>query len=80
MHPTGFRTLKLFPARELGPGWIRALAGPFPEIRFVAVGGVTAANASEFVEAGAIAVAIGSGLDPTELHALLERLRATGRD
>ena len=38
MHPTGFRTLKLFPARELGPGWIRALAGPFPEIRFVAVG------------------------------------------
>ncbi len=77
---SGFRTLKLFPARELGPGWIRALAGPFPEIRFVAVGGVTAANASEFVEAGAIAVAIGSGLDPTELPALLERLRATGRD
>jgi 2-dehydro-3-deoxyphosphogluconate aldolase/(4S)-4-hydroxy-2-oxoglutarate aldolase len=76
---SGFRTLKLFPARELGPGWIRALAGPFPEVRFVAVGGVTAANASEFVEAGAIAVAIGSGLDPTELPALLERLRAIGR-
>jgi 2-dehydro-3-deoxyphosphogluconate aldolase / (4S)-4-hydroxy-2-oxoglutarate aldolase len=77
---SGFRTLKLFPARELGPGWIRALAGPFPEVRLVAVGGVTAANASEFVEAGAIAVAIGSGLDPAELPALLERLRALRRD
>jgi 2-dehydro-3-deoxyphosphogluconate aldolase/(4S)-4-hydroxy-2-oxoglutarate aldolase len=77
---SGFRTLKLFPARELGPGWIRALAGPFPEVRLVAVGGVTAANASVFVEAGAIAVAIGSGLDPTELPPLLERLRALRRD
>jgi 2-dehydro-3-deoxyphosphogluconate aldolase/(4S)-4-hydroxy-2-oxoglutarate aldolase len=71
----GFRTLKLFPARELGAGWIRALADPFPEARFVAVGGVDAANAVEFVDAGAIAVGIGSSLEPEELPALLERLR-----
>jgi 2-dehydro-3-deoxyphosphogluconate aldolase/(4S)-4-hydroxy-2-oxoglutarate aldolase len=77
---SGLRTLKLFPARELGPSWIRALAGPFPEVRFVAVGGVTAANASKFIEAGAIAVGIGSGLDLTDLSALLERLRVIGRD
>jgi 2-dehydro-3-deoxyphosphogluconate aldolase/(4S)-4-hydroxy-2-oxoglutarate aldolase len=72
----GFSTLKLFPARDLGAGWIRALSGPFPEAAFVAVGGITAANAEEFVAAGAVGVGMGSGLDADELPALLERLRA----
>jgi 2-dehydro-3-deoxyphosphogluconate aldolase / (4S)-4-hydroxy-2-oxoglutarate aldolase len=72
----GFRTLKLFPARDLGVGWIRALRAPFPEAAFVAVGGITAANAAEFVAAGAVGVGIGSGLDADELPALLKRLRA----
>jgi 2-dehydro-3-deoxyphosphogluconate aldolase / (4S)-4-hydroxy-2-oxoglutarate aldolase len=72
----GFRTLKLFPARDLGAGWIRALSGPFPETAFVAVGGITAANAEDFIAAGAVGVGIGSGLDADELPALLERLRA----
>ncbi len=71
----GCRTLKLFPAAELTPAWIRALAGPFPEARFVGVGGITAANAEDFVAAGAIGVGIGSGLEPTDLRPLLRRLR-----
>jgi Entner-Doudoroff aldolase len=71
----GVRTLKLFPARDLGADWVRALRGPFPEAAFVAVGGITAANAAEFLAAGAVGVGIGSGLDPNELPALLERLR-----
>jgi 2-keto-3-deoxy-6-phosphogluconate aldolase len=77
---TGFRTLKLFPARDLGAGWIRALSGPFPETAFVAVGGITAANAEDFVAAGAVGVGIGSGLDANELPALLERLRAARQE
>jgi 2-dehydro-3-deoxyphosphogluconate aldolase/(4S)-4-hydroxy-2-oxoglutarate aldolase len=76
----GFRTLKLFPARALGSGWISALSGPFPEAAFVAVGGVTVANAEEFVAAGAVGVGIGSGLDADELPALLERLRAARQE
>ena len=79
----GCRTLKLFPAGELTPAWIRALAGPFPDARLVAVGGITAANAEEFVDAGAIGVAIGSGLDPASLRPLLGQLRnaaAHGRE
>ncbi len=75
----GFSTLKLFPGRDLGAGWIRALSGPFPEAAFVAVGGITAANAEEFIAAGAVGVGIGSGLDADELPALLERLRAARR-
>jgi Entner-Doudoroff aldolase len=71
----GCRTLKLFPAHELGPGWIRALAGPFPDARFVAVGGVSAADAADFVAAGAIGVGVGAALDPAVLPALLQELR-----
>jgi 2-keto-3-deoxy-6-phosphogluconate aldolase len=52
------------------------LSGPFPEAAFVAVGGITGANAEEFVSAGAVGVGMGSGLDANELPALLERLRA----
>ena len=70
----GLETLKLFPAGELGPGWIRAMAGPFPDVRFVAVGGVSAANAEDFVDAGAIGVGIASSLDPGELPRLLQRV------
>lgn len=38
----GIDVLKLFPARELGgPAYLRALAGPFPQVRFVPSGGST---------------------------------------
>jgi 2-dehydro-3-deoxyphosphogluconate aldolase / (4S)-4-hydroxy-2-oxoglutarate aldolase len=68
----GLSWLKAFPARQLGPDWIRAQLGPFPAVRFVATGGVDAANAAEFLAAGCGAVAVGSALaDP----AVLERLR-----
>lgn len=56
------RTLKLFPAAVLGVEWLRALAGPFPSARFVAVGGVHAGNAREWLEAGAVGIAVGSAL------------------
>src|SRR5205814_1231192 len=29
----GFSWLKLFPASELGPSWVKALLGPFPQVR-----------------------------------------------
>lgn len=74
----GCRTLKLFPARHLGPGWIRALSGPFPGARFVAVGGVSAANAAEFLAAGAVAVGIGAALDPDVVPQLLHELEGVG--
>ncbi|NYE19010.1 bifunctional 4-hydroxy-2-oxoglutarate aldolase/2-dehydro-3-deoxy-phosphogluconate aldolase [Microbacterium immunditiarum] len=58
----GLRWLKAFPASVLGPEWPRALHGPFPDARFVATGGITAENALAFLEGGARAVAVGSGL------------------
>lgn len=55
-------TLKLFPASVLGTDWLRSLAGPFPEAGFVAVGGVDVRNASDWMEAGAVGIAVGSAL------------------
>lgn len=55
----GVSTVKVFPAASLGTGWISALSGPFPSLRMVATGGVTAQAAPEFLRAGAIGVGVG---------------------
>lgn len=61
----GCTWLKAFPAKALGPGWISALRGPFPDVRFVATGGLTAADVKPFLDAGAAVVALGAALaDP----------------
>ncbi len=67
----GFRWLKIFPARQLGPGWIKAMLGPFPDVRLVATGGIGVGDAAEFLQAGARVVAIGGNLrQPGALEAL----------
>lgn len=46
----GLSELKLFPADRLGGlGMIDSLTGPFPELRFMPSGGVSAANAVEYL-------------------------------
>jgi 2-dehydro-3-deoxyphosphogluconate aldolase/(4S)-4-hydroxy-2-oxoglutarate aldolase len=68
--------LKAFPAGSLGPGWLRELRGPFPEARFVATGGIDAANAVAFLDVGAAAVGVGTAITrPGGLAALLTALR-----
>lgn len=43
----GLTAVKLFPSAQLGgPGYLRALSGPFPSIEFVPTGGVVFDNAS----------------------------------
>lgn len=66
----GLSWLKAFPAAQLGPDWIRAQLGPFPRARFVATGGISAANAPAFLAAGCGAVAIGSALNAETIRAL----------
>jgi 2-dehydro-3-deoxyphosphogluconate aldolase/(4S)-4-hydroxy-2-oxoglutarate aldolase len=45
----GYRYFKFFPAANLGPGTLKALAGPFADVRFCANGGITRENAAEFL-------------------------------
>lgn len=72
-HRLGFSWLKAFPASLLTAAWISAMRGPFPEVRFVATGGIDVANGAEFLAAGAGAVSLGSGFanaDPASVRAL----------
>ncbi|WP_425145118.1 bifunctional 4-hydroxy-2-oxoglutarate aldolase/2-dehydro-3-deoxy-phosphogluconate aldolase [Deinococcus sp.] len=76
----GSRVVKLFPAGALGPGYLRDLRGPYPDLALLAVGGVTADNAADFMQAGAVGVGIGSYLTAADWSApdfaLLERRAA----
>ncbi|WP_284140807.1 MULTISPECIES: bifunctional 4-hydroxy-2-oxoglutarate aldolase/2-dehydro-3-deoxy-phosphogluconate aldolase [unclassified Virgibacillus] len=62
----GIDTVKVFPAIDLGIGFIKNIQGPFPDMKFMAVGGVTKENIIDFKKAGYSAFAIGSDLVPRE--------------
>jgi len=70
----GATFVKLFPGSSLGPNHVRELHGPLPEIELIVTGGVDAANAIGLLEAGAVAVGIGSAIvraTPVERRALI---------
>lgn len=58
----GADVVKVFPADVGGPGYLRALHGPLPHVRLMPTGGVNLKTLSDFVEAGACAVGLGSSL------------------
>jgi 2-dehydro-3-deoxyphosphogluconate aldolase/(4S)-4-hydroxy-2-oxoglutarate aldolase len=58
----GATAVKLFPAELGGPRYLAALRAPFPDIPFVPVGGVDTLAAQAFLDAGALAVGVGSPL------------------
>lgn len=59
--------LKLFPAGDTAPGYIKSLKGPLNEADFVAVGGVSPDNVASFFEQGFAGVGIGSSLVPKSM-------------
>lgn len=61
----GAELIKIFPAEIGGPALVKALRGPFPQIRFMPTGGVNLHTLESFFHAGAVAVGVGSALvDP----------------
>jgi Entner-Doudoroff aldolase len=69
--------MKAFPATWLGSGWFRHIRGPFPDVQFVATGGLDAANVTEFLDAGVRVAAVGSALeDAAQLERLADVLRS----
>jgi 2-dehydro-3-deoxyphosphogluconate aldolase/(4S)-4-hydroxy-2-oxoglutarate aldolase len=59
----GADMVKVFPCEPAGgPKYIRAVKGPFPEVDLVPTGGVDLESASEYIKAGASAIAVGSDL------------------
>jgi len=66
-HEAGADFVKLFPADNLGPGFIRNLLAPLPMLKIIPTGGVTPANAAEFLAAGSVALGAGSSLVSKEI-------------
>ncbi|HIK16732.1 MAG TPA: bifunctional 4-hydroxy-2-oxoglutarate aldolase/2-dehydro-3-deoxy-phosphogluconate aldolase [Leptolyngbyaceae cyanobacterium M33_DOE_097] len=61
----GATCVKIFPAQAVGgAAYIRSLQGPLGQIPLIPTGGVTLANASDFLKAGAIAVGLAGELFP----------------
>jgi 2-dehydro-3-deoxyphosphogluconate aldolase / (4S)-4-hydroxy-2-oxoglutarate aldolase len=82
----GARLIKLFPAGRLGPGYVRDLLAPFPQAQLVTTGGITPSNAQAYLDAGAVAVAVGSALvnpatmaDPDRLADMVREFHALVR-
>lgn len=58
----GADILKLFPAGELGPRYLKSIRSPLNHIEFIAVGGINLENAKSFMKSGAIGLGIGNSL------------------
>ena len=61
-HNAGADFVKLFPCIGDAPAYVKALCAPFNHIKFLAVGGVSADNAADFMKAGAVGLGVGSCL------------------
>jgi 2-dehydro-3-deoxyphosphogluconate aldolase / (4S)-4-hydroxy-2-oxoglutarate aldolase len=55
-YQLGGDIIKVFPATRMGPSYIKDLRAPLPHIPLLPTGGVDAANAGEWIKAGAVAV------------------------
>lgn len=64
---SGATAVKVFPAEQLGgPGYIKAILSPLGNPPLIPTGGVTTANAAEYIRAGAVAVGAGTALFSAE--------------
>jgi 2-dehydro-3-deoxyphosphogluconate aldolase / (4S)-4-hydroxy-2-oxoglutarate aldolase len=69
----GAAMVKLFPASLCGPSYVRDVLAPLRDVPLLVTGGVDSSNARAFLDAGAVAVGVGSALaDPGEARRLVE--------
>jgi 2-dehydro-3-deoxyphosphogluconate aldolase/(4S)-4-hydroxy-2-oxoglutarate aldolase len=58
-HSDGSDIVKVFPARGLGPNYIKDVLAPMPFLKLMPTGGVDLNNVQSYFEAGAVAVGVG---------------------
>ncbi|BCW72771.1 bifunctional 4-hydroxy-2-oxoglutarate aldolase/2-dehydro-3-deoxy-phosphogluconate aldolase [Arthrobacter sp. NicSoilB8] len=73
----GLAWLKAFPASVLGPDWVKAMKGPFPDVHFVATGGMKAATAGTYLSAGVSVVGLSSDFSSDAGAAAVRELLAS---
>jgi 2-dehydro-3-deoxyphosphogluconate aldolase/(4S)-4-hydroxy-2-oxoglutarate aldolase len=79
----GARLVKIFPCGNVGGAkYLKSLKAPFPQASLIPTGGVNAANAADFIAAGAFALGVGADLvDATALReGNLQKITAAARE
>jgi Entner-Doudoroff aldolase len=76
----GLTWLKAFPASVLGPEWVTAMKGPFPDVQFIATGGMRAATARTYLNAGVSVVGLSSDFSTDDGAAAVRQLLAALAD
>ncbi len=66
-HEAGADFVKLFPAEQLGPAYIKSILAPLPMLRIIPTGGVTPETAPAWLEAGCVALGAGTSLVSKEI-------------
>jgi 2-dehydro-3-deoxyphosphogluconate aldolase / (4S)-4-hydroxy-2-oxoglutarate aldolase len=62
-HENGAKVIKIFPCGNVGGAkYLQSLRGPFPNATLIPTGGVNAANAADYIAAGAFALGVGGDL------------------
>ncbi|MFJ7746685.1 bifunctional 2-keto-4-hydroxyglutarate aldolase/2-keto-3-deoxy-6-phosphogluconate aldolase [Peribacillus sp. NPDC097295] len=59
----GCDVMKLFPANNFDPSFIKSVHGPLPNVKIMPTGGINLENINAWLEAGAVATGIGSDLN-----------------
>jgi 2-dehydro-3-deoxyphosphogluconate aldolase/(4S)-4-hydroxy-2-oxoglutarate aldolase len=62
----GADVIKVFPATSVGPGYLKDIRGPLPQIKLMPTGGVSIDNVGDWLRAGAVAVGVGSAIVDTK--------------
>ena len=58
----GCEIIKLFPGSAFGPGYVKSIKGPLPQINLMPTGGVSLDNVAEWIRNGVVAIGVGSEL------------------
>jgi 2-dehydro-3-deoxyphosphogluconate aldolase/(4S)-4-hydroxy-2-oxoglutarate aldolase len=66
-YESGADFVKIFPADQLGPQYIKNILAPMPQLQIIPTGGVTVETAASFIKAGCVALAAGSSLVSKEI-------------
>jgi len=66
-YELGADFVKLFPADNLGPAYVKALRAPLPHLKIIPTGGVDLNTIGDFFRAGCVAVGVGGSLVSAKL-------------
>ncbi len=66
-YEAGADLIKIFPANDLGPDYMKALLAPMPQLPLVPTGGVTIQNCGLYLRIGCAAVAVGTSVVNSQL-------------